>query len=75
MIKPTAEQAHAWMAQWQAAGPALARVRAEELAVVDLWRVADELEDALWEGRRAESTERSSGLVAQQRLFSRALRR
>ena len=29
MIKPTDAQAHEWMSQWRAAGPALARVRAE----------------------------------------------
>ncbi|MEX2180711.1 MAG: hypothetical protein WD771_01590 [Gemmatimonadaceae bacterium] len=75
MIKPTEAQAQAWMSQWRAAGPALARVRARELEAVDLWRVADELEEALWARVRAEPVDRSSGLVAQQRLFARALRR
>jgi hypothetical protein len=75
MIKPTDAQAHAWMLQWRAAGPALARVRAEELAVVDLWQVADELEEALWARVRAEPLDPSSGLVAQQGLFARARRR
>lgn len=64
-----------WMAQWRSAGPALARVRAEELEAVDLWRVADELEDALQERWRTEPVSRWSGLVEQQRIFARARRR
>lgn len=72
MIKPTDAQAHAWMLQWRAAGPALARVRADELATVDLWRVADELEEAFWARVRTEPAVQTSGLVAQQRIFARA---
>lgn len=75
MIKPTEAEALAWMSQWRAAGPALARVRAAELADVDLTRVADELEEALWARVRAEPASRSSGLVEQQRLFARSPRR
>lgn len=75
MIKPTAAQAHAWMSQWRSAGPALARIRAAELADVDLWRVADELEEALWISVRAEPASQASGLVEQQRIFAKALRR
>ncbi|MBX9928725.1 MAG: hypothetical protein K2X99_07390 [Gemmatimonadaceae bacterium] len=74
MIKPTASQARAWMAQWRAAGPALAQVRASELEAVDLWRVADELEEALWARLRDEGPRSTSGLVVQQRLFARARR-
>ena len=75
MIKPTDAQAHAWMLQWRAAGPALARVRAEEVATVDLWRVADELEEALLARVTAEPAAPTSGLVEQQRIFARARRR
>ena len=75
MIKPTAAQAQAWMSQWRSAGPALARLRAVELADVDLWRVADELEEALWVAVRAEPASRTSGLIEQQRLFAKALGR
>lgn len=69
------EQARAWMAQWRAAGPALARVRAEELERVDVRVVADELDEALWARVRGTSPSRTSGLVEQQRVFARALRR
>lgn len=72
MIPPTSAEAHAWAAQWQAAGPALARVRAAELQAVDLWRVADELEEALWARLRADPDSRAPGLVEQQRLFARS---
>ena len=75
LISPTNAQAHAWMSQWRAAGPALTRVRAAELECVDLCRVADELEEALWARVRAEPVTPSSGLVAQQRIFARAPRR
>ena len=74
MIKPTAAQAQAWMSQWRTAGPALARVRAAELESVDLWRVAEELDEALWARVRVEAESSSSGLVEQQRLFARARR-
>lgn len=75
MSTPTNVQVHAWMRQWHAAGPALARVRAAGLEHVDLWRVADELEQAFWAGLRDESARSSSGLVEQQRFFVRAVRR
>jgi hypothetical protein len=72
MDKPTNAQARAWAAQWRAAEPALARIRAAELAVVDLWRVADELEEALWVRVRSEPAALAPGLVEQQRLFGLA---
>lgn len=75
MIQPTAAQAQAWIAQWRAAGPALARVRAAELEQLDLWRVADELEEALEVSVRAEPASATSGLIEQQRLFATARRR
>jgi len=63
------------MLQWRSAGPALARIRAAELAEVDLWRVADEMEAAFWVSVRAAAASQASGLVEQQRLFAKALRR
>lgn len=74
MIRPSEAQARAWMAQWRSAGPALARVRAVELRMLDgpdLARIADELEEALWARRRSEPESATSGLVEQQRLFGR----
>ena len=72
MSVPTDAQAQAWMAQWRAAAPALARQRAAELEQVDLWRVAEELEDAFWISARAAAAAPACGLVEQQRLFARA---
>ena len=63
------------MSQWRTAGPALARVRAAELAEVDLWQVGEELEEALWVRVRTEPDSQAPGLVEQQRLFARAARR
>ena len=63
------------MSQWREAGPARARVRAAELEGIDLWRVAEELEEALWVRVRAEPASQASGLVEQQRLFARATHR
>ncbi len=63
------------MGQWRSAAAALARVRAAELYAVDLLAVADELDEALWARRRAEPPSRTSGLVEQQRVFARAVRR
>lgn len=72
MSVPTDAQARAWMAQWRAAAPALARQRAVELEQVDLRRVAEALEDAFWISARAATAAPASGLVEQQRLFARA---
>lgn len=72
MTRPTKLQAQRWAAQWRAAGPALAQVRAAELQHVDLWRVADELEEAFWARLRAEPQSAATGLIEQQRVFARA---
>ncbi|MCC7001782.1 MAG: hypothetical protein IT357_06475 [Gemmatimonadaceae bacterium] len=72
MSVPTDAQAQAWMVQWRAAAPVLARQRAAELEQVNLWQVAEELEDAFWISARAAAAARASGLVEQQRLFARA---
>jgi len=72
MTRPTDAQAQTWMSQWRTAGVALARIRAAELEEVGLWRVADELDEALWARVRAEPVSLTSGLVEQQRLFARA---
>lgn len=50
-------------------------MRAAELEGIDLWRVAEELEEALWVRVRAEPASQASGLVEQQRLFARATHR
>lgn len=63
------------MAQWRSAAPALARVRAAELRVVDLANVAEQLEEALLARIRTEQPSLTSGLIEQQAVFARATRR
>ena len=69
------EQARAWMDQWRAAGPALARQRALELRQLDGAQALEaserllSLSDPRSVGRRRLE---SSGLVDQQRAFRQA---
>ena len=75
MTPPTAAQQQAWMAQWRSAAVELVRVGQAELAHVNLWRVAADLEDAcVTSARAAALTPPSSGLVEQQRWLHRGLR-
>jgi hypothetical protein len=69
MTTPTLEQQRAWMAQWRAAGPALARVRADEIRETDLSLMIMSLGDAYRAARAVPSSVAESGLVEQQRLF------
>lgn len=71
MTPPTRSQQLAWVAQWRAAAVALERVRVEELASVDLARVATDLEDTSIAAARARGLEVTSGLIVQQRLLHR----
>jgi hypothetical protein len=71
MVDPTSAQSSAWIGQRCAAGPALASVRAAELHAVNLCSVADELEEAFWARLKSEPVSTTSGLVEQQRLFTR----
>lgn len=71
MLAMTAAQRHAWMAQWRAAGPALERVRVDEMRRADLAVVADELEEALQTAAPVRAVSPASGLVEQQCLFHR----
>lgn len=74
MTTPTRTQQLSWMSQWRSAAVALARVKAEELAAVDLPRIASDLDDACIEAARPRSLATSSGLVIQQRIFRLAAR-
>ena len=71
MTSPTQEQQRAWMAQWQEASTALARVRQAELETVDLARIASDLEEACVASARIQVKSTTSGLVEQQRAFHR----
>jgi hypothetical protein len=69
-MSPHAEaQRRAWMEQWRAAGPALERVRLQELATADLGRIAESLEDACLAAVSAADPARISGLVVQQQIL------
>ena len=69
MLAPSEAQQRAWLAQWQTAEIALARVRQAEIATMDLARVAADLEDACNASALAERGAATSGLVEQQRAF------
>ena len=72
-MSPTAQQARAWVRQWETAGPALARLRAAEIRRTPMAVVALQLETA-WLAARLVPRAPSSGLVEQQRLFALARR-
>lgn len=71
MSAPSPVQARRWMDQWRSAGVALASLRAAEVAQVDLWQVAEALEEALLAAVADRELPRTSGLVEQQRIFAR----
>jgi hypothetical protein len=73
MKTPTRDQQQAWMSQWRSAAIALARVKVEELAGADLARIAHDLDDVSIVAARARGRETTSGLIAQQQIFRRAL--
>jgi hypothetical protein len=75
MTKPTRQQQLAWMAQWRSAAIALAQVRAQELAVADLARIASDLDEVCIEAARTRGLAPTSGLVIQQRIFQLAAQR
>lgn len=67
MTSPPIEQQRAIVAQWQAAAPALARQRAEELSSSSYdWRKVDAL---LSVGCQPKRDLQASGMVEMQRLF------
>jgi hypothetical protein len=64
-----AEQA--WIAAWRRAGPALERIRREELRRLDHRTVIASFDDAFLAINRHPRPDTTSGLVEQQRLFAR----
>lgn len=60
-----------WAGRWLKAGPALERVRAQELVTVDVRKAILLLEDAFLSALRLSPPRLSSGLVQQQRWFAR----
>jgi hypothetical protein len=60
-----------WVQNWEAVGPVLERLRAEEIRNCDTARAIEQLSDAFESARREWSPPPTSGLVEQQRLFAR----
>jgi len=69
---PTEAQRRMWMAQWRHAAVALAKVKAEEMARLDMKVIATQLEDASLLAIRHHPPRPSSGLIEQQRAFHSA---
>jgi hypothetical protein len=74
MQPPTKEQQQQWMAQWRSAAVALERVHRDELRRVDHRLLVDTFEDAFEAFVDAFAAPSTSGLVEQQRYFSRFAR-
>jgi hypothetical protein len=74
MPLPSEELRRRWLAQWESAGRKLARVRADELAHVDLAAIATALEEACLVAMRERVKSTTSGLVEQQRRWHAARR-
>ncbi len=62
-----------WIASWRAAAARLERLRAEELARVDVAHAIETLEDAFIAARRHQPPSMTSGLVEQQAWFMKGL--
>jgi hypothetical protein len=60
-----------WVQNWEAVGPVLERLRAEEIRSSDTAKAIEQLSDAFESARREWSPPPTSGLVEQQRLFAR----
>ncbi len=57
------------MAQWRTAAIALERIRIQEIRVLDLARVAADLDDACLASVQTAGPQPTSGLIAQQRIL------
>jgi hypothetical protein len=64
-----------WMQAWRSAGPALERVRRDELRTLDGHRALELLTGPADYRREPRMARPSSGLIEQQRLFMKARRR
>jgi len=73
----TVDQQKSWLVQWQAAGTALAKIREEELASLDdvgRLRILDRL-SPISHALNSQKDTATSGLVRQQELFLKELRK
>ena len=65
-------QTRAWVKNWQAAGPILEEIRAEEIRATDTVDAMEILDGMFTHAVETVPVRESSGLVEQQRIFSRA---
>lgn len=72
MVNEKDENARAWVAAWQRAGPLLERIRREELRAFKHEEQADLIDALLQIGCDVRCERPTSGLVEQQRIFSKA---
>ncbi|NLI78211.1 MAG: hypothetical protein GX442_17475 [Candidatus Riflebacteria bacterium] len=71
MEKASRADLEAWVAQWRAVGPELALLRRQQLAIFDLHETIDGFNDAFAAAVSQCPPGLDSGLVEQQRVFSR----
>ncbi len=70
----THEEAREYVERWKKAGPALEKVRREELRNLSLMDCQNQIRSLLEIGSQNRQNRNTSGLVEQQRLFQKALR-
>jgi len=70
MDKTREQLVRRWAENWRETGPALERLRAEEIRNSDTTAAIEQLSDAFESARRQWSPSTTSGLVEQQRLFA-----
>jgi len=70
----THDEAREYVERWKKAGPALEKVRRDELRNLSPNDCRDQIHALLGIGSRNRQIRRTSGLVEQQRLFQKALR-
>jgi len=71
MDRPQEQLIRRWVETWKEAGPALERLRTEEIRNSDTAAAIEQLSDAFESARRQWKPPATSGLVEQQRLFAK----
>jgi len=71
MNETESESIRRWLAGWQTAGPVLERLRAEAIRCSNTATAIEQLSDAFESALRHCPPAATSGLVEQQRLFTR----
>ena len=74
MDKQEEQRTREWVRNWEAVGPMLERLRAEEIRNSDTANAIEQLSDAFESARFHWTPPRTSGLVEQQRWFAKLRR-